>query len=149
MSQYQAGTHPRQKGQSLVEFALVLPLFVLILVGIFDIGRAFFAYIAISNAAREGARVETFWPGKATMANVTTSIQAEIGASTVVDWSKVSSILIECGNPLSTITTDAQLKACPSGQPFKVTLTYTHDLILSFFFSQPLQLVRSAEMMVP
>jgi Flp pilus assembly protein TadG len=46
-----------QRGQSLVETALVLPILLIILLGIFDFGRAVFAYNAISNAAREAARV--------------------------------------------------------------------------------------------
>jgi Flp pilus assembly protein TadG len=44
-------------GQSLVEFALILPVLLLIFMGILDFGRAVFAYNALSNAAREGARV--------------------------------------------------------------------------------------------
>lgn len=43
-------------GQSLVETALMLPILLLLLVGIVDFGRAFYAYIAVTNAAREGAR---------------------------------------------------------------------------------------------
>lgn len=46
----------RQEGQSLVEVAFVLPVLLLILLGIFDFGRAIFAYNLVSNAAREGAR---------------------------------------------------------------------------------------------
>jgi len=45
------------RGQSLVEFALILPVLLLTLMGIFDFGRAIFAYNAVSNAAREGMRV--------------------------------------------------------------------------------------------
>lgn len=50
--------HAREprRGQALVEFALVLPLFVLILVGIFDVGRLVYAYHTVNNAAREGGR---------------------------------------------------------------------------------------------
>lgn len=48
---------PDLRGQGLVEFALVLPLFVLILFGLFDLGRAVYAYNTISNASRESARV--------------------------------------------------------------------------------------------
>ena len=44
-------------GQSLVETALVLPILLVILMGIFDFGRAIFAFNAISNSAREAARV--------------------------------------------------------------------------------------------
>ena len=47
----------RSRGQALVELALVLPILLLIMMGIFDFGRAVFAYNSLSNAAREGARV--------------------------------------------------------------------------------------------
>ena len=47
----------RPRGQALVEFALVFPVLILILLGIFEVGRAVFAYNTIGNAAREGARV--------------------------------------------------------------------------------------------
>ena len=43
-------------GQSLVELAIVLPLLLLMVMGIFDLGRGIFYYSAIHNAAREGAR---------------------------------------------------------------------------------------------
>jgi len=44
------------RGQTMVEFALVLPLLILLLVGVFDFGRAIFAYNTINNSAREAAR---------------------------------------------------------------------------------------------
>lgn len=47
----------RSRGQAMVELALVLPILLLILMGVFDFGRAVFAYNSLSNAAREGARV--------------------------------------------------------------------------------------------
>jgi Flp pilus assembly protein TadG len=51
--------HLRQekRGQALVEFALIVPVFILLLVGLFDLGRGVFAFNTISNAAREAARV--------------------------------------------------------------------------------------------
>ena len=48
-----------QRGQTLVEFALILPVFILILVGLFDAGRLVFAYHTVNNAAREGGREAT------------------------------------------------------------------------------------------
>jgi len=41
----------------MVEFALVLIPFILLLVGIFDVGRAVYGYHTINNAAREAARL--------------------------------------------------------------------------------------------
>lgn len=54
------------RGQSLVEFALLLPVFVLFVVVIFDLGRAIYYYSAIYNAAREGARYGAVQPNDAT-----------------------------------------------------------------------------------
>lgn len=47
----------RRSGQSLVEFALVVPIIVLLFAGIVDLGRAFYYQIGVTDAAREGARV--------------------------------------------------------------------------------------------
>jgi Flp pilus assembly protein TadG len=52
---------PRARGQSLVEFALVLlPLFLLIL-GVVQFGLIFNSYVTMTNAAREGARTGTIY----------------------------------------------------------------------------------------
>jgi Flp pilus assembly protein TadG len=47
----------RTRGQGLVEFALILPIFLLIIFGILDIGRAVYAYNTVANSARIAARV--------------------------------------------------------------------------------------------
>ncbi|MEO1646575.1 MAG: TadE/TadG family type IV pilus assembly protein [Chloroflexota bacterium] len=44
-----------QKGQSLVELALTLPVLLLLLTGLLDLGRAYFTYIALEEAAAEAA----------------------------------------------------------------------------------------------
>lgn len=43
------------RGQSLVEFALILPVFLLIVMVAVDFGRAFYSWVTITNAARVGA----------------------------------------------------------------------------------------------
>ena len=45
------------RGQALVEFALILPLLVFLLLGLFDFGRAVYAFSTVNNAARDGARL--------------------------------------------------------------------------------------------
>jgi len=47
----------RDRGQTLAEFALVLPVLLLLLMAVFDFGRAIYAFNTVSNAARAGARV--------------------------------------------------------------------------------------------
>ena len=47
----------RGRGQSLVEFALVFPIIILLILAFVEVGRAVFAWNTIANAARQGARV--------------------------------------------------------------------------------------------
>src|SRR5512139_653353 len=46
--------HPR--GQSMVEFALALPLLLLLIFGIIEVGRMVFTYSSVVNASREAVR---------------------------------------------------------------------------------------------
>jgi Flp pilus assembly protein TadG len=46
----------RSRGQELVEFALTLPILILLIMAILDLGRAVYYYSAIHNASREAAR---------------------------------------------------------------------------------------------
>jgi Flp pilus assembly protein TadG len=52
----------RERGQDLVEFALVLPILLFTLMIILDLGRAVYYYSAIHNSAREGARYGIIYP---------------------------------------------------------------------------------------
>jgi Flp pilus assembly protein TadG len=50
------------KGVSTVEFALVAPILILLLVGILDVARGVNAYVTVANASREGARYAMLSP---------------------------------------------------------------------------------------
>lgn len=55
-----------EQGQGLVEFALIIPIFMVVLFGLFDAGRMVYTNSALSQAAREGARLaatEASWVG--------------------------------------------------------------------------------------
>lgn len=45
-----------ERSQSLVEFSLVLPVLLLLVLGTVDFGMAFKSYVELTNATREGAR---------------------------------------------------------------------------------------------
>jgi Flp pilus assembly protein TadG len=47
----------RTSGQAIVEFALLLPILIIIVLGIIEFGRLWMTMITLSSAAREGARV--------------------------------------------------------------------------------------------
>jgi Flp pilus assembly protein TadG len=60
-------TGHRSNGQALVEFALVVPVFLLLLLSLIDVGRYVFMNSTLSQAAREAARMaaaEASWIGK-------------------------------------------------------------------------------------
>lgn len=59
-------THARRRrlgGAAAVEFALILPMFMVMLLGMIDWGWWFYVDLAATNAVREGARAATTWAG--------------------------------------------------------------------------------------
>ena len=73
-----------ERGAVLVEFALVLPLLLVLFAGMFDMGLAFQRYQAVTNAAREGARMAVL-PGYSTAVggDVDRRVEAYLAASGV------------------------------------------------------------------
>jgi Flp pilus assembly protein TadG len=53
-----------ERGQAMIEFALILPVLLLILVGVIELGRAAYFYLEVADAAKAGAQF-----GSQTMAN--------------------------------------------------------------------------------
>lgn len=52
----------KSRGQSLVEFALVLPVLLMLMMGVLDFGRVFFTLVALHDAADEGATYAAIRP---------------------------------------------------------------------------------------
>lgn len=57
LTRSRSGRRADEAGQAIVEFALLLPVLMVISMGIVDFGLMFARYNAVNNAAREGARV--------------------------------------------------------------------------------------------
>lgn len=56
-----SGFRSREKAQAVVEFALILPLLFLLLVGILEVGRLIFMATSVSTASREAVRYGSAW----------------------------------------------------------------------------------------
>lgn len=70
----------RRGGQSMVEFAILAPIFFLLLLGTIDLGRAIYIYNTISDAAREGTRAAVpFDTPLPTNATVVGAVQSKLG----------------------------------------------------------------------
>ncbi len=71
--------HRRERGAAAVEFALVLPLLLALVLGTIDWGYYFFVEQVVVNAAREGARVGTL-QSNATLADALNNAQSACNA---------------------------------------------------------------------
>jgi Flp pilus assembly protein TadG len=70
-----------ERGQALVEFALVMPILLLLIMGVVEFGRAWNLQQTITDAAREGARRAVVYDPALTRAEVEAAIQNKISAS--------------------------------------------------------------------
>jgi Flp pilus assembly protein TadG len=77
-----------EDGQAIVEFAIVLPLLVLLVFGIAQFGVAFRNYLAITDAARVAARAAAVKRTNSPCEAATTAIQNTVSAG---QWAQVSS----------------------------------------------------------
>ncbi len=53
----------RKRGQSVVELALMLPILLIILLGLLDLGRVYYVMVALEDMAAEGATYAAIHPG--------------------------------------------------------------------------------------
>lgn len=122
-----ASSRRRDRGQSLVEFALVFPLFMLIIFGIVDAGRLIYTYNTVANAARDGARVA--------IVNQSTSGSDTCDTTSATAWStgcaiesglglglQPADIVVEYRNPTDTAACATPIIGCIAA--VEVTGTY-------------------------
>jgi Flp pilus assembly protein TadG len=72
-----------RRGQALVEFALVAPLLLLLILGLMDFARAWNVYQVITDAAREGARTAVVENPTITDEGVRAVIEAALGRASL------------------------------------------------------------------
>lgn len=83
----------RPRGQSLIEFALVLPMLLVLIISAIEIGRLFFTKIVVTNAAREGAYYYATNPSRLTNTG-TLAAQAQQAAITEAANSGIEAVTV-------------------------------------------------------
>jgi len=116
-----------QRGSNLVEMAIVLPLLLLLLAGVVDIGRMFNNYIIVANAAREGARLAARLPCYVENATQRALLRSAI-VDAVIQEAADSGISLESGNV--SINPDPAGGCADAGYPIRVTVVYQYDTLL-------------------
>lgn len=97
-----------QKGQAMIELALLLPLILVLLIGIIEIGRLAYYYIEVSDAARAGAQYASqSLANAANVPNITQAVQNDFQDVGVITLSPAPQQT--CGCP------GTAPAACPAG----------------------------------
>jgi Flp pilus assembly protein TadG len=106
-------------GQGLVEFALIFPVLVLLIMGIVDFGRAIYAFNSVSNAAREGARVGIVNQGTGAGGAYLAAIEAASQATALgLSATDANEVLVTFPNPSGNCSTIS------AGCPISVRVQY-------------------------
>jgi len=115
-----------QKGAVAVEFAFVLPLLIVLLVGIMEFGLILYNQQVLTNACREGTR--------AGIVARSPRLDSTAIAKVVNDYTQAH--LVTFGSATSAATVIDNSGGTSFGDDLKVTITYDYDfLVLSKFIS--------------
>jgi Flp pilus assembly protein TadG len=153
----------RAKGQALVEIAFVLPILLLLVIGVIEVGRYAYISILVGNAARAGAAY-----GAERLSNASTdpAVQAKVQAAAVNDFQSngqtglAVSSNATCGcDSNGTISSDTVANcdqngsppACPGGHwviTIHVTASGTFSGLFNYLGINPLSVSRTASLRV-
>jgi len=101
----------KNRGQSLVETALVLPVIILVFLAIVDFGLLFNNYLMVSNASREGAR------------------SATLGRTDAEIRTTVSNVAASLDSARLTVNITPLQASRTSGNPVTVTVQYQYNML--------------------
>ncbi|MBN2045267.1 MAG: pilus assembly protein [Anaerolineales bacterium] len=137
----------RRSGQALVEFALALPLVLLLIFGVLEFGRAFQIKIVLENAAREGVHYLIYDrddPGDG-FPNTIAAVMAESQNSGVEIVS--TDVTVQCLDAVGDPITTSPL--CPTGSTAEVIVTHPFNVALFGYFLGEISLASNARMYMP
>jgi Flp pilus assembly protein TadG len=145
----------RSGGQSLVEFALVIPVFLAILFGILDFGFMLYSRITLINATREGARFAVV------QADNTTAIDEQLNSQSGPIRANVPGLINTSPDLAITITCVPESGATPcdytasngtrdaqTGDSVRVTTNYTYHSFFARFIGATVPLGTSVTMVI-
>ncbi len=117
--------NPGEAGQSMLELAISFVILLILLAGVVDLGRAFFAYSALQDAAQEGASYASLNPpasaaDSAKLNAILARVKGNAGPTSrsPIDFNNDPNIGV------TTAPVDGWTLAC-RGHGIKVTVTYT------------------------
>lgn len=110
----------RESGAAAVEFALIAPILLLLLIGIVEFGRVYNAQIELTGAAREGVRVMAIQNNPAS-ARSATRVAAPSLSPAITD------------SQIAILSSPANTGLCAAGSTVTVTATYPMKFLTGMF----------------
>lgn len=95
------GQARREAGQAAIETALVSLVLLLLFAGAADVGRMFYHYIAVTNAAREGARTASRLPCDSAVSASRTAVRNAIVTSATREAASVGTVVLPANVTIS------------------------------------------------
>lgn len=119
-----SGRLKSERGAELIEFALIFPLLLLVLVGMIDFGFLFQRYEVLTNAAREGARI-------AVLPNYTAAdVQSRVCGYLTTGGVPTTGCPAAPTNPVVTVTNvTITVPTGPAINAKQVRVVYTHNFM--------------------
>jgi Flp pilus assembly protein TadG len=119
------------RGAAAVEFALLLPVLIAILLGIIEFGLAFNSQLQVTNAAREGARAAAVW--SVSNSSSTAVISADKAATTAAAALTAPALTNAMIGVTFSSSTGTTLTACASSATVSVTISYPYKFLTGWF----------------
>ena len=136
------GRSERGRGQALVEFAIVLPVFFLLVAGMFDFGLGIYSDLTLVNAAREGARIGVIDPGN------TSAIEDRVRAMAGNLDSDKLTVTVACERPSGSAFTSCTSPMWLPGDATRVTVDYRYSMFFPILFGTEIPLSSESKMRI-
>ena len=146
----------RGRGQALAEFAIVIPVFLLVLSGILDFGFALYTRMSVINVAREGARAAVLATDMSTIPTVVfgrvQSAAAQAGLSTDsldVPDPKCIQMNPKTSSPCNwSVHSLSNTSGAESGDSVSVTVNYPYKSFFPLLFGTTFNLSATVQMVI-
>jgi Flp pilus assembly protein TadG len=137
----------RGRGQALVEFALVFPVFMLVLAGILDFGFMLYSRIQVINAARDGARAAIVLQTR-TAPSIHSAVLGQVQGSASGSGLNTGSLTVTelCGPAGSSTNATCDSTNTKSGDSVAVSVTYPYHGFFPQLFGSTITLGASVQM---
>jgi Flp pilus assembly protein TadG len=132
----------RGRGQALVEFSIILPVFFLLAAGMFDFGLGIYSDLTLVNAAREGARLGVIDPGNT--AAIESRVRAMAGN---LDDSKLT-VTVACERPSGSSFSSCTNPMWMPGDATRVTVDYDYTMFFPLLFGTEIPLSSESRMRI-